>query len=203
MAISNYGDLKAELSSYLFHQRFVARYDNCTLLFEATANSRLRVLPMEHVVNLTTVAGEVALPSDYLAWRTIKPTPRPYEDELEYVHPAYLTTITRVRYPAIFTIEADTFKARPVDDTADGYEFHYYRKIPTLTASDDTTNWMLTEYPNAYLFGVMTEMAALGRNLEMAQLYKARRDEVFLEIKNRYAATTGATSPSVRTAEYF
>ena len=47
MAISNYGELKAELSRYLFNQRFVADYDDYTTMFEADANSRLRVLPME------------------------------------------------------------------------------------------------------------------------------------------------------------
>jgi len=39
--------------------------------------------------------------------------------------------------------------------------------------------------------------------VEMAQLYKARRDEVFQEIIQRYALTTGATSPTVRTGTYF
>jgi hypothetical protein len=92
---------------------------------------------------------------------------------------------------------------RPADDTADAYELHYYQKIPTLIGSDLNTNWLLTEYPNAYLFGLMVEAAGHGRNAEMAQLYKARRDEVLAEITQRYALTTGATSPTVRTAEYF
>jgi hypothetical protein len=34
-------------------------------------------------------------------------------------------------------------------------------------------------------------------------LYKARRDEIFAEITQLSALTTGATSQSVRTAEYF
>jgi len=203
MAISNYGDLKAEVSAYLFHQRFTARYDNLTSLFEADANSRLRVLPMEGMALLTTVNGEVALPADYLVWRTVKPTATPYIDELDYVHPAYLPATQHNRRPPLFTIEGDTFKVRPMNDSADAYEFHYYQKIPTLLGSDLNTNWLLTEYPNAYLFGLITESAALSRNQELAQLYKARRDEVFQEIINRYALTTGATSPTVRTAEYF
>jgi len=90
-----------------------------------------------------------------------------------------------------------------VDDRTDAYELHYYQKIPSLIGSDSNSNWLLTEYPNAYLFGLMTEAAGQGRNAEMAQLYKARRDEVFQEIIQRYALTTGATSPMVRTAEYF
>ena len=37
----------------------------------------------------------------------------------------------------------------------DAYEFHYYQKIPTLVGNDTNTNWLLAEYPNAYLFGLM------------------------------------------------
>jgi len=210
MAISNYGELKSELSAYLFHQRLANRYDNCTQLFETSVNSRLRVLPMEAMVLLTTTSGDVALPTDYITWRTVRPTVAtitapsslpPYK-ELEYVHPAYLPPVGR-GFDRLFTIEGNTFKVRPVDDRADAYELHYYGKVPTVVGANTTTNWLLTEYPNAYLFGVMTELAAVQRNAEMAQLYKARRDEAFQEIIQRYAMTTGATSPQVRTAEFF
>lgn len=205
MAFNSYGELKAELTRELFHQRFLADYDKFTTLFEASANARLRVRPMEHAVSLSTVGGEVALPADYILWRTIRPTAStrpPYYDELEYVHPAYLPRTSVIGYPALFTIEGNTLKTRPVDDV-NAFEFHYYRKIPTLTGSDANTNWLLAAHPNAYLFGLVTEAAAHGRNAEMAQLYKARRDEIFAEIIQVTALTTGATSPSVRTAEYF
>lgn len=207
MAINTYGDLKGELSAYLFHQRLLPRYDNCTRFFETDANSRLRVLPMEASTSLTTVNGEAALPLDYIAWRTVLPADRtrfpPSNQDMDYVHPAYLPLTGRNNCPHLFTIEGNTFKTRPVNDAADAYEFHYYQKIPTLTGSDLNSNWLLAEYPNAYLFGVITELAAVQRNAEMAQLYKARRDEVFAEIIQRYALTTGATSPTVRTAEYY
>jgi len=207
MAINTYGDLKGELSAYLFHQRLLSRYDNCTQFFEADANSRLRVLPMEASTFLTTVNGEATLPLDYLTWRTVLPANRTRyptsSAEMEYVHPAYLPVTGRNNCPFLFTIEGAKFKARPINDAFDAYEFHYYQKIPTLTGSDLNSNWLLAEYPNAYLFGVITELAAVQRNAEMAQLYKARRDEVLAEIIQRYAMTTGATSPTVRTAEYF
>jgi hypothetical protein len=208
---SNYGELKSELSDLLFNQRFIARYDRFTRFFEADANSRLRVLPMEASVLLTTVGGDVALPADYLLWRTVRPTLpgsppvptfHPPYDELDYVHPAYLPPVGR-GFDRLFTIEGNTFKVRPVDDRTGAYDFHYYQKIPTLVGNNSNSNWLLTEYPNVYLFGLMVEAAGDGRNLEMAQLYKARRDEVFAEIIQRYALTTGASSPSVRTAEYY
>jgi len=200
---SNYGELKSELSDLLFNQRFIARYDRFTRSFEADANSRLRVLPMETSVLLTTTSGDVSLPSDYLAWRTVKPTTTPYINELDYVHPAYLPATQYNRRPPLFTIEGNTFKTRPADDRTGAYEFHYYQKIPTLVGANSNSNWLLSEYPNVYLFGLTVEAASDGRNAEMAQLYKARRDEVFQEIIQRYALTTGATSPTVRTGTYF
>jgi hypothetical protein len=210
MAFENYGELKSELSQTLFHQRFVARYDAFTQMFEAVANARLRVLPMETMALLTTVNGDVALPADYLQWRTVRPTlPSPPDtltfhppyDELEYVHPAYLPPVGR-GFNRLFTIEGNIFKVRPVDDRVEAYELHYYQKIPTLVGGDLKTNWLLQEYPDIYLFGLMLQASANGRNAEMAQLYKAWRDEIFVEIKQRYALTTGATSATVRTAEY-
>lgn len=207
MAISNWGELKAKLSATLFHTRFAPEYADYTILFEAAANRRLRVRPMEAVASLTTTNGEVALPADYLLWRTIKPnavTRWPW-DELDYVHPAYFppTTVTIGTIPRLFTIEGGLFRARPIDDV-NAYEFHYYRKIPTITSgADATTNWLLTDHPDVYIAGVMTELFVKQRNMEGAQLEKARRDELFAEVIQLYALTTGATSPSVRTADYF
>jgi len=206
MSFGSYGELKAEINKKLFHERFLSDYDSFATTFERAANRRLRVRQMEAVATLTTTGGEVALPSDYLVWRTIRPnavTRAPW-DELEYVHPAYLppTTATLDTVPRLFTIEGGLFKTRPTDDV-NAYEFHYYRQIPSLVGANANTNWLLTEYSDAYLFGMMTEAAAHGRNAEMAQLYKARRDEVLAEIIQLSALTTGATSPSVRTAEYY
>jgi hypothetical protein len=204
MAVSTYGELKARLSRVMFHTRFVADYPEATVNFESAANRRLRVRQMETSTNLTTSSGAVALPTDYLLWRTVLHTGTNPDIELDYVHPAYLnSTWTDSAEGKIFTIEGSTFKARPIDDTADIYEFHYYQKIPTITAGDQDTNWLLTAYPDVYEFGVLVELGALGRNAEMAQLYKARRDEVFAEITQLSALTTGATSPMVRTSEYF
>lgn len=204
--IDSYGALKAALTTYLVHQRWVAQYANATKMFEATANHRLRVRPMETSTLLTTTSGDVALPADYLLWRTVLWTdPSPYV-ELEYVHPAYLSsteTGTDGSNPQIFTIEGGTFKARPANDAVNGYEFHYYQKISTITGNDANSNWLLDEYPNVYLFGVLVELAVLQRNVDMAQLEKARRDELFAEIIQSHALTTGATSSKVRSAEYF
>src|SRR5262245_53210441 len=108
MLITNFGDLKAALSRYMFHARFTPDYDMATVNFEVAANRRLRVRQQETSTPLTTVAGAVALPSDYLLWRTVLDA---RGDELEYTHPAYL-----LQAPGLFTIEGATFKTNPPDD---------------------------------------------------------------------------------------
>jgi hypothetical protein len=202
MAITNYGELKNKLSSTLFHTRFAPEYDDYTVLFEAVANRRLRVRQMEASIPLTTANGETPLPADYLTWRTVRPTLTPPFEEIDYVHPAYLAPVGRA-FNRVFTIEGNTFKARPVDDRLDAYELHYYQKIPTVTGFNTNTNWLLTAHPDFYLAGVMTELFVKQRNMEGAQLEKARRDELMAEIIQLSALTTGATSPTARTAEYF
>lgn len=207
MAISTYGTLKTELSGYMFNTRFATSYDNATLLFEADANRILRTRNQEASTTLTTSSGSVALPSDYLAWRTVLWTGTTPYVELEYVHPAYLRSTPvendSAGQPKIFTIEGSTFYARPVDDTASIYQFHYYQSLTTITSSDGTTNWLLTAHPDAYLWGVLTELFARARNREAAELYKGRRDEVLDRIKRLSALTTGATSHLVRQGDYF
>jgi hypothetical protein len=211
--VNNYGTLKAEMTAYLFHPRLAPRYDSAINQFEVAANSRLRVRQMETVALLQTdVAGTVALPADYLLWRSLlqdnTTTSGGTEAELDYVHPAYLksTLLAQSGRPGIFTIEGPNLITRPIDATAT-FVLHYYAKIPTLvtpTLDNVADNWLILEYPNAYIYGVLTELAAMQRSVDMAQLYKARRDEAFAEIIQLSALTTGpAAAPQQRTAEYF
>ena len=202
--INSFGSLKTALSRYMFHPRFVPDYDLAVANFEAAANRRLRVQPMEASIPLTTVNGEVALPADYLLWRTLLYTDTSPAEELEYVHPAYLGDVERDP-PRTFTIEGSLLKARPIDDRADLFELHYYQRIPTILSSETASNWLITNHHDCYEFGTLTELFALGRNVEAAQLYKARRDEVLAEIIRVYSLTTAASSPSVRGqgAEFF
>ena len=196
--IDSYGALKAALTTHLVHSRWVGQYANATVMFEATANHRLRVRPMETFTDLTTVGGAASLPADYLLWRTVLLYGNS-DDELDYVHPAYLTSTKVGSAPGLFTIEGSTFKTRPVDDTADAFEFHYFQKIPTIANTDDNAaNWLLLEYPNIYLFGVLTALGILQRNGEMATAYKALRDEMFAEIIQTHALTTGRLAESAR-----
>lgn len=205
MLITNLGSLRAELGRYMFQQRFQPDYDTAIQNFENLANRRLRVRPMETSILLQTspATGATPIPADYLLWRTVLWTATTPDLEVEYVHPAYLDSTTDTQ-TKIFTIEGNTFHARPIGDAGGTYQFHYYQKIPTINGNDNNTNWLLDAHSDLYLNGVLFELFLLGRNGEAGQAYKGLRDEKLAETIQLYALTTGAPSSSVRVSgEYF
>jgi hypothetical protein len=180
MTIATYSDLQTAIASWLARDDLTARIPDFIMLFEAVANRRLRVRQMETVVTLTPSSGTATLPADYLNWRRVTWTGSPRND-LDYVHPSilqdYYPTVP-AGIPRLFTIEGSSLKVRPVDDT--GLEFDYLQKIPALASV--STNWLLTEHPDLYLFGSLAEAQGFNVDFEKLGVWKARRDELFDEI---------------------
>lgn len=208
MLINNFGSLKAELARYMFTERFASDYDTAVQNFEAAANRRLRTKWQERLQNITTNYGIGDVPFDYSTWRTVLWKKQSPFVELDYVHPAYFRTSPEFNAdssgsPLVFTIENQTFMTAPQDNTTAAFEFHYYSKILTITDGPNGSNWLILRWPDVYLFGALAELFALGRNRESAELYKARRDEVLLEIMLHSSRETGATSARVREGQYF
>jgi len=191
MAITTYAELQSSLATWLERADLGEVIPDFITLFEANANRMLRTRQMENSTSLSTVNGEINIPSDYLNWRSVTWDGNASR-ELEYVTPTYL----RARYPStdagtpkIFTIEGLNFVTRSVDDTT-GFTFRYYQKIPVLSDAN-TTNWLLTAHPDAYLFGSLVEAHAYIPDAEKAILWKARRDEMLGEIQRLSNVTRG------------
>ncbi|MBA3243254.1 MAG: hypothetical protein H0T60_18695 [Acidobacteria bacterium] len=65
-----------------------------------------------------------------------------------------------------------------------GRDIQYYARIPTLTTSDATTNWLLERYPNVYLYAIGLEAAIHLQDMERAELITGQ-----LEIAKRAIMT--------------
>jgi hypothetical protein len=140
-----------------------------------------------------TDVGNVPLPSDFLAWRTLTWEGNPARD-LQYEEPSLLTIqypSSPVDLPTFFSIEASTIRVMPQDPTP--LTLLYWQKIPALTATN-TTNWLMTAYPDIYLFGSLVEAAAYARNPDDIPLWKTRRDELFDEIDRLDKKARGPTA---------
>jgi hypothetical protein len=181
MALSTYAELQAAIASWLARDDLTAYIPDFITLFEGKAARVLRVRPMETTETLEPDEGEVTLPSDYLGMRRLTWL-GDTRVELEHVHPSYLQAVYPSEVegtPRYFTIEGGNIIIRPVSAT--DLELVYYAKN---TALEDALNWLLTNHPDAYLFGSLAE--AHGFNVDAAQMemWGQRRDQAFAEIRD-------------------
>ena len=190
MSIQSYSDLQTAVANWLARADLAANIPDFIMIFETVANRRLRVRQQESAAALAPSAGVATLPSDYLAWRRVTwmgATSR----ELEYVHPSYLHALYPTGPagpPRLFTIEGATLTVAPSDDSP--LTFDYFQKVPPLSDAAPV-NWLLTIYPDLYLFGALTEAQGFVKDSDSLSLWAARRNELFDEIERLDAKTRG------------
>jgi len=179
LADLTYAGLKSALSDWSTRTDLnVSQIEDCVLMFESFFNRTARVRQMEESTTFMTSSGAVSLPADFIAFRSLAIS-SPYE-ELEYINATFfnehyisLTTGT----PQWWTIEADQIIVREIDD-AETYQLRYWEKLPPLeTAGDAGTNWLMTQYPDIYLFGSIAELYKMVRDVEAATAAVALRDQ--------------------------
>jgi hypothetical protein len=182
MAITTYAEVRGAIASWLARGDFTsANTADFITLFESTANRKLRTRQMLDSETIATTSGVGTLPTDYLAWETVRwdadfPVTLTYQN-IDWLESAYPSTVSDV--PGYFTILGDTIKTFPQDDSSD-LALRYFQKIPALSDAN-TSNWLLAAHPDVYLFGSLVEACAFVQD-ERALLWKARRDEIFQEI---------------------
>ena len=158
MSISTYTDLQTSVANWLHRSDLNALIPDFIALAESKLSGDLQARSMEVRTTLTTTAGNayVTLPTDMLEMHrlTVKSDPvyvLSYRspDELQQDYP-YTTT----GKPAVFAILGSEMQLAPIPDSAYTLELVYKQRIPALSNSN-TSNWLLAQWPNAYLYGAL------------------------------------------------
>lgn len=181
MSITTYSELQTAIGNWLDRTDLSSRIPEFIALFEAQINRRLRVRKQQTTTTLTVTAGSATLPTDYLEWKRITWTGSPNR-QLEYVTPEFLAGINQSSVtgpPSFFTIEGETLKVGPLDNTS--LSMMYEQRLPALTDSA-TTNWMLTAHPDGYLFGSLTMSATFTEDAQAGQAWNALTQNILGEI---------------------
>ena len=210
-----YSSLQTAVTDWLARADLTTNIPDFILLFENEVNRSLRVRQMEAVTALTplTTSGDYSLPSDYLTRRRVTWTGTPNR-VLEYVAPDILYTLHPIinnvndtaGIPSMFTIERNSFIVRPLDAGSTStstslIELDYYQQIPALASQGSTgTNWLLTNWPDIYLAGAMTEAYVFQKDWDQAGMWKQRRDDTMERLKTFDQKTRGpsAVRPDMR-----
>jgi len=165
MAFADYLDLRTAVIETVRDDSITDVFDRLTKLAEARFNREMRCRDQITTTTITVSGGVGALPNDFQELIGVYDA-----NGREFV--AQPSQASRVTNYSFYTIEGSNLVA---DDRV--YTVQYYASIPTLTASFTTTNWLLTKYPDVYLYGVAVEAAKYLRDTEAGPILSQMRDE--------------------------
>jgi hypothetical protein len=198
MAISTFAELKTATANWLDRSDLTDRIPEFIALAEARFNRILRIRDMETVSTaISTAAGtrEYSLPTGFVQMKEFHLTTDPLTP-LAYITPEMMTRIwagSGRGKPEVFTIIADNVRLGPNPDAVYTTSMLYYKTFTALS-DDATTNDMLTNNPDVYLYGTLLEAEPFIMNDQRVQLWgmafeKAIGDIQFQDNKDRHSGS--------------
>lgn len=188
MAITTYAELQSAISDWLNRDDLASVVPTFISLAEARINRELRHFNM---VKRSTAAADTRYstpPGDWLETVRFHITDNPPSD-LELISQNDMAQIreqsgnTQGR-PRFYAVTAGEFEFLPTPDQSYTSELVYYADIPTLSDSN-TSNWLLSKYPDIYLYGALVQSAPYldedQRTTTWAALYQSAVDAANME----------------------
>lgn len=165
MALDTYANLKTSLASTLNRSDLTPAIGDFVSLAEAQISRLLLakgpVRRMQTRLAITVDDEFETVPTDFMGAQTI------YLDEdgnvpLKFCTPDQLNELKRLSSdsgkPTHFTVVGGDIQFFPAPSEAYDGELTYWARVPALSDSN-TTNWLLTLYPDAYLYGALVHSA--------------------------------------------
>ena len=181
MALDTYANLKTEIANYLNRTDLTEYLDTFIDLAEARHSRDLRLREMENVSTATTtVSGTQSydLPTGYLEMRYVLYQSDPYNFLYFMAPPDFFRAFNAGETsgtPKYYTIVGSKIYLGPKPDAAKVLELGFFQR-PTGLSDSNTTNAVLTDFPDLYLYASLAEAAPFlvqdERLAVWAQLYK-------------------------------
>ena len=188
MAINTYATLQTAVANWLDRSDLTDRIPEFIALAEARMNRNLRLSIMLNVDETTLggaatlVAGtrDYALPSGYLQMVDFHLRTSPITT-LSYLTPENMNRMwagTQKGKPLAYTIFSDNASGTPIKsvrlgpspDSSYDYSIMFYKKVDALSTVN-TTEAMLTDNPDVYLYGALLEAEPFLMNDQRVQLW--------------------------------
>lgn len=176
MSFADYDALKLEIIDWCHRDDMDQRIDTFIDLAEAEMLSNvvqpLQLRGEETLVAFATSITDrfVALPTGFQSMRKVRIQIVNGESyELDFRSPAQLNILSTVGMPRFFTV-TDQVEMERVSDQVYAGEFQYIQDFTALSSSN-TTNTVLTNHPNVYLFGALWALYRHVNNEEEATRY--------------------------------
>jgi hypothetical protein len=169
----SYGGLKASIADFLGRTDLTAAIPDFITLAEAQMTRRLvgrtgqglpapRRLVQRSDAGLAAGVEFLAVPDDFHGPIEFLLQGSP-EIVLDYLDPTVFQQWKEAgslagRPPAYFTVVGGEFQFYPVADKTYAAELTYIQRFPALSTAN-SSNWILADYPDAYLYGALVQSA--------------------------------------------
>jgi hypothetical protein len=171
VSLADKGALNGAVAEWLYRTgdtALAARADDFVTLFEAefTSDPEMRTAEMEEIDTISITSADIQLPDGYLEMIRLQVLGAPINQQnvvLDYVSPAYAAeldaTTNTTGVSKYYTVIANRIFITPQQWYPSGatLQMAYYKFAPLTTGG---TNWLLTKYPNIYLYGALMQAAA-------------------------------------------
>ena len=184
MAISTYAELKTAIADFLNRDDLTSSIPTFISLAESALNRDLRHWRQQRRVSSVADERYEQLPSDFIKAHSITISTSHGEKALEFASMAEISrrniaNMGQAGEPVVYTMNAGQIEFVPEPDDSYPLTMTYYASLPTLS-DEETSNWMLTLYPDIYLYGALLHTAPYladdARIQVWAALYKSAID---------------------------
>jgi hypothetical protein len=188
MAISTYSELTTAVANWLDRDDLTLRIPEFIALAEAKFNRTLRLRSMEAKYTADTVADQrnLALPTGYIQMRNFQVNTSPLTT-LSYVTPEIYDRLwggSTSGIPKFYTILANEISLGPIPASVVEVEMLFYKNFENLS-STVATNWLITNAPDAYLYGAMMQAEPFIMNDERVALWGASLNNAIQELQEQ------------------
>jgi hypothetical protein len=183
MAITTYAELKTAVADFLNRDDLTSQIPTFISLAEADINRKLRHWNMEKRSVAEINSQYSAVPSDWIETIRFRLTDGTtyaldFMSQAEIID--YRAGIANVSgRPAYYAVSGGQFEFAPTPGDTYNAELLYYAKIAALSDSN-TSNWLLLDAPDIYLYGALVHSAPYlaedARAAVWAGLYQSALD---------------------------
>ena len=162
MALANYSDLKSSIADFLNRDDLTSVIPDFITMAEARLNREVRNWRMENRATAEVDGQYSAIPADFIEPIRLHLETGDYRT-LELISQSEMQSrrmqsADTAGKPAYYALTQGEIEVYPTPDGTYNLEMNYYAKIPALSDSN-TTNWVLDNFPDAYLYTSLTHSA--------------------------------------------
>lgn len=205
MALDSYANLKTEIANYLNRTDLTSYLDTFIELAESRIARDLRLREMENIdTSITSVSGTQSydLPTGYLEMRYVAYQTNPYTFLTFLAPPDFMRVYNAGEgsgTPSHYTIIGSKIYLGMQPDAAKVLELGFFKR-PTGLSAVNTSNDILTNFPDIYLYSCLAESEPFLMNDERLQVWASLYKEAVETANNSAQRGRASGAPLNMTA---